>query len=502
MDAFEGAVASLGIDGATLYLSQNDGTLMGASHTRSYPVATFASGPTNSMRGAAFLSGETDCAVIDIGGTTTDVGILRHGFPREAPLAVEIGGIRTNFRMPDLVSIGVGGGSIVREGRDVTVGPDSVGHRLTSRAIVFGGETLTATDVAVAAELATVGNPDRVAGLDTALVREALAVIESQVAGALDRMKTGPDPIPVVLVGGGSIILGDDLTGAVHDSQARTQLRRQRDRRSPGSGGWPCRSNRQLCDRLAPGGAPERDRGSPTTLHRRGSASGLGEGRRPGRGTARLPALQCGASERQDRGRSVMRSMSSDDLASLSLGASFLGAGGGGDPYIGTLMARNALDERGEISVIELLEVPDDAICAMSAVMGAPTVLVEKLPGVNEQIAAFAALERHLGREITHVMCAEVGGLNSTLPIVTAARLGKPLIDCDAMGRAFPEIQMSTPTLYGIGAAPIALADDKGNRVCRSRRSTTIGPSAWPGRSPSTWERRRLSHCSPRPEPR
>ena len=214
VDAFEGAVASLGIDGATLYLSQNDGTLMGASHTRSYPVATFASGPTNSMRGAAFLSGETDCAVIDIGGTTTDVGILRHGFPREAPLAVEIGGIRTNFRMPDLVSIGVGGGSIVREGRDVTVGPDSVGHRLTSRAIVFGGETLTATDVAVAAELATVGNPDRVAGLDTALVREALAVIESQVAGALDRMKTGPDPIPVVLVGGGSIILGDDLTGA------------------------------------------------------------------------------------------------------------------------------------------------------------------------------------------------------------------------------------------------------------------------------------------------
>lgn len=214
VDAFEGAVASLGIDDATLYLSQNDGTLMGADHTRSYPVATFASGPTNSMRGAAFLSDETDCAVIDVGGTTTDVGILRHGFPREAPLAVDIGGIRTNFRMPDLVSIGIGGGSIVRDDEQVTVGPDSVGHRLTSEALVFGGRTLTATDVAVAGGLARVGDPERVEGLDVALVREALAVIEDQVAGALDRMKTGPDPIPVVLVGGGSIILGDGLTGA------------------------------------------------------------------------------------------------------------------------------------------------------------------------------------------------------------------------------------------------------------------------------------------------
>lgn len=160
-----------------------------------------------------------------------------------------------------------------------------------------------------------------------------------------------------------------------------------------------------------------------------------------------------------------MRSMTSDDLATLSVGASFLGAGGGGDPYIGTLMARQALDDKGSVTVVDLPEVPDDAMCAMSAVMGAPTVLVEKLPGGNEQIAALAALERHLGREITHVMCAEIGGLNSTLPIVTAAQLGKPLIDCDAMGRAFPEIQMSTPTLYGIGASPIALADDKGNRV-------------------------------------
>ena len=160
-----------------------------------------------------------------------------------------------------------------------------------------------------------------------------------------------------------------------------------------------------------------------------------------------------------------MRELGVESLEALALGAALLGTGGGGDPYIGRLMAQEALAEEGPVDVFEPAEIPDDAVCAMSAVMGAPTVLVEKLPGTNEQLTAFRALERHLGREITHIICAEVGGLNSTLPIVTAARTGLPMVDCDAMGRAFPEIQMSTPTLHGISASPIALADDKGNAV-------------------------------------
>ena len=114
--AFHAALAELGIE-APVYLSQNDGTLMAVDYAERYPVATFASGPTNSMRGAAFLSGLTDCAVVDIGGTTSDVGILQHGFPREAAVAVEIGGVRTNFRMPDVLSLGIGGGSHVERRR-------------------------------------------------------------------------------------------------------------------------------------------------------------------------------------------------------------------------------------------------------------------------------------------------------------------------------------------------------------------------------------------------
>ena len=214
VSGFERSVATLGID-APLYLSQNDGTLMDSEFTNRYPVATFASGPTNSMRGAAFLSGEPDAAVIDIGGTTSDVGMLRNGFPREAASAVRVAGVRTNFRMPDVVSIGVGGGSVVDVGPDgVRVGPTSVGYRITSEAMVFGGSTLTATDIAVAAGFAEIGDPDLVQGLDDGVVADAVAFMRHQVGEALDRMKTGPDPVPVVLVGGGSVILGDEVPGA------------------------------------------------------------------------------------------------------------------------------------------------------------------------------------------------------------------------------------------------------------------------------------------------
>lgn len=194
-----------------LYLTQNDGTLMSAEAARSYPVHTFSSGPTNSMRGAAFLSGVGDGIVVDVGGTTTDIGAIVRGFPREAGLAVHVGGVRTNFRMPDVLSIGLGGGSLVRDGDPPEVGPRSVGYRLTEEALVFGGTTLTATDVAVAAGRAAIGERSRVAGLDRGLVRRALARIEAMVTEAIDRVRTSAEPVPVVAVGGGSVLLPDAL---------------------------------------------------------------------------------------------------------------------------------------------------------------------------------------------------------------------------------------------------------------------------------------------------
>ncbi|RKN04230.1 hydantoinase/oxoprolinase N-terminal domain-containing protein [Streptomyces radicis] len=211
-EAFTAALTSSGID-APLYLSQNDGTLMDVMYARSYPVSTFASGPTNSMRGAALLTGLADCVVIDVGGTTSDIGMLAGGFPRQAGSEVDIGGVRSNFRMPDVVSVGIGGGSRIRSEGGVTVGPDSVGHALRERALVFGGDTLTATDVAVAAGLAAVGDPALVRGLDRHLVRHALERITHRIAETADLMRVTPDPLPAVLVGGGSVLLGDRLPG-------------------------------------------------------------------------------------------------------------------------------------------------------------------------------------------------------------------------------------------------------------------------------------------------
>jgi N-methylhydantoinase A/oxoprolinase/acetone carboxylase beta subunit len=214
-DAFQAAIADAGIE-APLYLSQNDGTLMDVEYARNYPVATFASGPTNSMRGAAFLSGLEDCAVVDVGGTTTDVGVLQRGFPREASAEVDIGGVRTNFRMPDVLSVGIGGGSHVRTTPDgITVGPDSVGYELTRRALVFGGDVLTATDLAVAGGIAEIGEADRVAHLEPSLVRGGLARIADGIAAVVDRMRTSSTPLPVVAVGGGSILVPDQLEGAL-----------------------------------------------------------------------------------------------------------------------------------------------------------------------------------------------------------------------------------------------------------------------------------------------
>jgi N-methylhydantoinase A/oxoprolinase/acetone carboxylase beta subunit len=210
--AFKKSITDLGI-GAPLYLTQNDGTLMSAEFAEQYPVLTFASGPTNSMRGAAFLSGLKDAMVIDIGGTTSDVGALSHGFPREASVAVDIGGVRTNFRMPDVYSFGLGGGSLVQR-EPLQIGPRSVGYRLISEALVFGGSTLTTSDIAVAAGIAEMGDPTLVKDLDRDLVQSALNRIQEMCEAAVDRMKTSAEAVPVIVVGGGSVLVARTLSGA------------------------------------------------------------------------------------------------------------------------------------------------------------------------------------------------------------------------------------------------------------------------------------------------
>jgi N-methylhydantoinase A/oxoprolinase/acetone carboxylase beta subunit len=210
--SLEGALEARGISARTFF-AQNDGTLMALEFAVRRPVLTIGSGPANSMRGAAYLTGATDALVADVGGTSTDVGVLANGFPRESSAGVEIGGVRTNFRMPDILAIALGGGSVVGNGDgEVTVGPTSVGYRLREEALVFGGSTPTITDAAVAAGRAEIG--DRAAtGAHGELLAAALARADALIADAVDRVKLSRGDRPLIVVGGGSVVVPDRIAG-------------------------------------------------------------------------------------------------------------------------------------------------------------------------------------------------------------------------------------------------------------------------------------------------
>lgn len=160
-----------------------------------------------------------------------------------------------------------------------------------------------------------------------------------------------------------------------------------------------------------------------------------------------------------------MREIDETAIENIALGASLLGTGGGGDPYIGKLMALSAVRKYGPVKMISPDEVPDDALVVPSAMMGAPVVIVEKIPNGSEYIKSFKGLENLLGKKIYGTLPIEAGGVNSMIPIAVAAQLGIPLIDADGMGRAFPELQMVTFHLEGIPASPMVLTDEKGNNV-------------------------------------
>ena len=214
ISSFKDALKELQIK-SPFYISQNDGTLMSADIVKNYPVLTFASGPTNSMRGAGFLSKKDNAIVVDIGGTTTDFGVIKDGFPRESAIPVDIGGVRTNFRMPDLISIGLGGGSIIRANdNNVSVGPDSVGFKLDRESLIFGGKTITTSDITVASGDANFGDKSKVQHLTNDLITKSQIKIKNMIEEGIDRVKLNKEDVPVILVGGGSILVNGKLKGA------------------------------------------------------------------------------------------------------------------------------------------------------------------------------------------------------------------------------------------------------------------------------------------------
>eukprot|EP00111_Clytia_hemisphaerica_P003510 TCONS_00010036-protein len=209
ISGFRTALSDIGLK-CPVFFTQNDGTLISEQQTLDFPVFTFSSGATNSMRGAVHLSSLKNAIIVDIGGTSTDVGVLVNGFPREASTRVKVAGVNTNFRMPDVRSIGLGGGSIVNQNKDgiVAVGPGSVEYRLKEEALIFGGKTLVATDIAVASGLSKgIGDETKVSHLPKDLTEKAVDVIQKAVEKAVDSVKLSKEDYAVVLVGGGSILI-------------------------------------------------------------------------------------------------------------------------------------------------------------------------------------------------------------------------------------------------------------------------------------------------------
>jgi N-methylhydantoinase A/oxoprolinase/acetone carboxylase beta subunit len=197
------------------FLTQNDGTLMTAEEAIRLPILTVGSGPTNSMRGACALAKLSDALVIDVGGTSADCGILVDGFPRESAAAIEVGGVRTNFRMPDLISIGLGGGTIVRpEGNSVKCGPDSVGYKVITEALINGGSTLTLSDISTkGGRLSGFGDASKASGVSDEVVKQALAWVDEQIQNLCDRMKASRSTMPLIAVGGGSHLIPKSIPG-------------------------------------------------------------------------------------------------------------------------------------------------------------------------------------------------------------------------------------------------------------------------------------------------
>ena len=153
-----------------------------------------------------------------------------------------------------------------------------------------------------------------------------------------------------------------------------------------------------------------------------------------------------------------------DNLEAIAMGAGILGTGGGGNPYIGQLRARQAIKEHGPVTVLDPEELPDDAQVICVGGIGAPTVGVEKVRDL-QSLYALRAIEEFTGKKATALISNEIGGSNSVEPLIPAAMTGLPVVDADGMGRAFPEYHLKTFFVYGVPWCPMALSDEKGNTV-------------------------------------
>ncbi|TPX12481.1 uncharacterized protein E0L32_006893 [Thyridium curvatum] len=497
--AFIGAMRRIGLQ-CPLYLTSNAGHLLPFSEAMQTPIRIFSSGPTNSIRGAAFLTHtsieQSGSIVVDIGGTTTDVGyLMKNGYPRLSKSFTALAGVKVNLEMPSVESIGLGGGSILHESAEgkVTIGPDSVGHDLTTRALCFGGDTATTTDIAVAlgAQLGTF-----LVSLPTATVNKAQARMKKMIESCIDRAKLSPDPCTVILVGGGSILCPRELSGvgelilpehagvANAIGAAIAKIHGAAEKIISGSGikaGIAEVKAEAINNAVAKGG----DASSVTILHEEASGVPYTDGQ-----TLIKVEVACPA----DHGR-VFASMtqttapdelidhemfkeakehdiasedhspddaeidlatyrptidtdgqwvlSEPDLRFLAIGCYILGCGGGGSPYVPYLELKQMVSEGETIKIIRLEDVKDNDMLPTVASVGTPAVSIER-PGGMGVLHAMKAMEKEMKVKFDGLTATEIGGGNGVATLIwgSSRHYNIPTVDGDFMGRAYPNFEM------------------------------------------------------------